>query len=101
MQRAGEGILSEFRIFETEELLSRLMALPKRDREFITVKLRSYVYPQLRTQPHSGLNIKKLKGYKPQTWRYRIGAYRIFYMIAETEQTVFILTIDARKDAYR
>lgn len=93
--------MSEFRIFETEEFISTLATLPKRDRDFISDKLLSYVYPQLRIQPYSGRNIKKLKNYDPETWRYRIGAYRIFYLITKTEHTVFILTIDARKDAYR
>ena len=68
--------------------------------EFITNKLREYVYPQLRQEPFWGKNIKKLKGYSPETWRYRIGKFRVFYIIDKMDQIVFILTIDFRKDAY-
>jgi mRNA interferase RelE/StbE len=38
--------------------------------------------------------------YKPETWRYRIGKYRLFYVIDENEKTVYILSIDLRKEAY-
>ena len=44
----------------------------------IVRKLQEYVYPQLRLQPYFGHNIKKLKNYKPDTWRYRIGDHRFF-----------------------
>ncbi|MCK5132108.1 MAG: type II toxin-antitoxin system RelE/ParE family toxin [Candidatus Sabulitectum sp.] len=55
----------------------------------------------MRSDPFYGKNIKKLRGYSPETWRYRIGSYRIFYIIDNCEHIVYILTIDARKDAYR
>jgi mRNA interferase RelE/StbE len=93
--------LSEFRIFETEEFAKRLMKLSSRDVTFIRRKLRSFVYPQLKTEPFWGNNIKKLQGYTPETWRYRIGKFRIFYIVDQDEQIVFILTIDDRKDAYK
>lgn len=64
-------------------------------------KLEAYVYPQLREEPHYGANIKKLRDYKPETWRYRIGNWRIFYSIDHGERVVYILTIDDRKSAYR
>lgn len=67
----------------------------------IEKKLSGYVYPQLRTAPFYGLNIKKLRGYTPQTWRYRIGNYRVFFSVDEQKRIVFILTIDDRKDAYK
>jgi len=60
----------------------------------------SYAYPQLREVPHYGLNIKKLHNYSPETWRYRIGDYRVFYSIDEIGKIVNILSIDQRKDAY-
>ncbi len=63
-------------------------------------KLNAYIYPQLSKEANCGLNIKKLKNSSPPTWRYRIGNYRIFYEIDETESIVFILSIDQRKDAY-
>jgi mRNA interferase RelE/StbE len=41
------------------------------------------VFPQLKEEPHFGLNIKKLKGFVPETWRYRIGKFRLIYIIYE------------------
>ena len=90
---------SDFRVFETDEFKKALVRLhPPR---FLAKKLTTYVYPQLREGPYFGPNIRKLQGYTPETWRYRIGPYRVFYSIDETERIVFLLTIDDRKDAYR
>ena len=90
---------SEFRVFETEEFQKTLARLgPAR---FLRKKLATYVYPQLRQGPFYGPNIRKLQGYEPATWRYRIGSYRVFYSVDEDERVVFILTLDDRKDAYR
>jgi mRNA interferase RelE/StbE len=91
--------LPEFRVFETDEFKKALARLgPPR---FLPKKLESYVYPQLRQGPFFGLNIRKLQGYTPETWRYRIGPYRLFYSVDADERTVFMLTVDDRKDAYR
>jgi len=89
-----------YRIFETQEYLRRLKKLSPESRSFIERKAASYVYPQIREEPHFGLNIKKLSGYDPETWRYRIGKYRLFFCIEEKEKIVSILTIEFRKDAY-
>ncbi|WP_420885427.1 type II toxin-antitoxin system RelE family toxin [Candidatus Scalindua japonica] len=45
--------------------------------------------------------MKKLQGYSPETWRYRIGKFRLFYVVDREECIIYILTIDFRKDAYR
>jgi mRNA interferase RelE/StbE len=91
--------LSEFRIFETGEFKKALTRLGPPS--FLTKKLATYVYPQLRQGPYFGPNIRKLQEYAPETWRYRIGPYRLFYSVDEDERIVFMLTIDDRKDAYR
>jgi len=89
----------EFRVFETEEFKKALIRLgPPR---FLPKKLTAYVYPQLRQGPYFGPNIRKLQGYTPQTWRYRIGPYRLFYSVDENDKIVFMLTVDDRKDAYK
>ena len=64
-------------------------------------KINDYVYPLLRLNPFFGPNIKKLKGELKDIYRYRIGNYRLFYKISEETVIVFILDIEARKDAYR
>ena len=101
MQRRSEADLSEFRIFETDEFLKRLKKLASRDAAFLRHKLDSFVYPQLKAEPFWGNNIKKLQGYTPETWRYRIGKFRVFYIEDQEEQILYVLTVDDRKDAYR
>jgi len=93
--------LSNYRLFETEEFIERMEEFSKVQQSFLQNKLKSYAYPQLKLEPHFGLNIKKLIDYVPPTWRYRIGKFRVFYSIDEKLKIVSILTIDFRKDAYR
>jgi len=93
--------LSEFRIFETTEFLAQLKRIEPVRREFLERKLREYVYPRLRQEPCYGPQIKKLRGYSPDTWRYRIGDHRLFYSVDSKEMIVYVLTLDDRKDAYR
>ena len=68
---------------------------------FLQAKLQSHAYPQLRQEPHLGPNIRKLHGYRPTTWLFRIGRYRLFYLVDEERHVVFMLTVDDRRDAYR
>ena len=93
--------MSEYRIFETEEFQKQLKKVTASRREIIERKLSGHVYPQLRSAPCYGPNIKKLRGYTPAIWRYRIGDYRVFYCVDEQKKIVFVLTIDDRKDAYK
>ena len=93
--------MSNFRIFETNEFLKKLKKLSSRDAVFLRKKLDGYVYPQIKTEPFLGTNIKKLQGYSPDTWRYRIGKFRLFYIVDQKEQIVYVLTIVYRKDAYK
>ncbi|MDO8580860.1 MAG: type II toxin-antitoxin system RelE/ParE family toxin [Candidatus Omnitrophota bacterium] len=66
----------------------------------IHAKLRHFAYPQLTIQPYFGKNIKKLRHYKPETWRYRIGDYRFFYTIDDKKKIVFMIAADNRQNAY-
>ncbi len=92
--------MSNYRIFETIEFQKRIGKISKREKSFIEKKLREYIYPQLKEEPHYGNNIKKLVDYKPETRRYRIGKYRLFYAVDENKKIIYILSIDLRKDAY-
>ena len=96
----GGDLSANYRIFETDEYLKKISKLPPRNTATIQKKLQSYVYPQLIKNPFYGTNIKKLKDYDPETWRYRIGNYRLFYLIDEDERIIYLITIDLRKDAY-
>ncbi|NQU62761.1 MAG: type II toxin-antitoxin system RelE/ParE family toxin [SAR324 cluster bacterium] len=64
-------------------------------------KIRNIVYPQLRENPFYGSNIKKLKGEFEGYYRYRLGNYRLFYLINSNEVIIFIVDFKQRKDAYR
>jgi mRNA interferase RelE/StbE len=102
MLAASEGgSLTEYRIFETAEFLRNIQALDARQQLFVETKLTRFVYPQLRCEPCFGPNIKRLQGYRPRTWRYRIGRFRVFYGIDQSNRIVSILALDDRKDAYR
>lgn len=59
------------------------------------------VYPTLRREPHFGPNIKRLKGEFREFYRYRIGDYRLFYTVEESEVLVVVADLRPRKDAYR
>ena len=85
--------MSDFKIFETAEFQKQLKKITPGRRKVIEKKLSGYVYPQLKSAPYHGPNIKKLKGYDPETWRYRIGNYRVFYCVDEEEEVVFIHAI--------
>ena len=90
----------KYRIFETAQFQEDLKTRLAETSNKIIAKLHDYVYPQLRKQPYFGKNIKKLKGYKPDTWRYRIGNYRFFYEIDEKQKIIFIIAVDARSKSY-
>jgi len=92
--------LNSFKLFETAQFLKNLEEEFGGQRERIKRKLRSYVYSQLKQQPYFGKNIKKLRDYKPETWRYRIGDYRFFYEIDDHKKIVFMISADNRRDVY-
>ena len=92
--------MSEFRLFETEQFQKDLRRIARSGHKDVVDKLRRVVHPRLREHPHFGAHIRCLKGYEPPTWRYRIGAWRFFYEIAEDERTVFLLAAAHRGSAY-
>ncbi len=91
---------TDFRIFETRQFQKDLDTIAKAGKAEVARKLRRVVYPQLRSHPHYGSNIRKLKGYSPDTWRYRIGAWRFFYEIDEDEPIIFMISASHRGSAY-
>jgi mRNA interferase RelE/StbE len=84
-------LLSDFRIFETDQFQKDLRNIFGAGEEKIVGKLKRYVYPQLRQQPSFGKNIKKLRGYTPETRRYRVRDYRFFYEIDDKQKIVFMI----------
>jgi len=99
---AKRDILStEYRIFETEQFQADLEANLDARKDKLIAKLRTFLYPQLRLQPHFGKNIRKLRDFDPETWRYRIGDYLFFYAIDDDQRIVSMIAADLRPKAYR
>lgn len=91
---------ADYRIFETRQFEKDIEHLARAGRDQLIEKLHATVYPQLRERPHFGPHVRKLKGYAPETWRYRIGAWRFFYEIDEDERIVFMIAAAHRGSAY-
>ena len=49
-------------------------------------------------RPHA---VRKLQGTEEDTYRIRVGSYRVVYRIYDTELVVLIVRIGDRKDIYR
>ena len=92
--------MNQYRVFETDNFIRAMGKIKGRNKTLIENKLKKRVYPQLKNEPYYGKNIKKLKNYKPETWRYRIGDYRAFYEINDIEKVVYIIGISTRENAY-
>ncbi|QTA81042.1 toxin RelE/ParE-like domain-containing protein [Desulfonema limicola] len=92
--------MNKYRIFETEQFQKDIRTLNKSGKGKLPDKLRDFVYPKLRLMPHFGPNIKKLKGFRPETWRYRIGSWRFFYEIDEENHIVNMIAASPRSSAY-
>ena len=89
-----------YQIFETRQFADDLRAIGRSGQPKVAAKLRDTVYPQLRRHPHFGPHVRKLKGYQPETWRYRIGAWRFFYEIDDDERVVLMIAAEHRGSAY-
>ena len=87
-------------MFETDQFARDLKRIARAGHPDTVRKLRAVVYLQLKRHPHFGPHIRKLKNYPPDTWRYRIGAWRFFYEIDDDARTVFMLTAAHRGSAY-
>lgn len=93
--------MPDFDVFETREFLKKLDKLSENHARAIRKKLHDYVYPLLKKEPFFGMNIRKLRDYKPDMWRYRMGGFRLFYTIDTDENMIYILSVDFRRNAYR
>ena len=93
--------MNEYRVFETDNFIRDLEKIRGRNKTLIENKLIKTTYPQLIVEPHYGNNINKLKNYIPETWRYRIGNYRVFYEINDNEKIVYMIGISTRQNAYK
>lgn len=87
----------DFKIAQTKEFEKNIKKLDLK----IYTKIKNIVYPQLKKNPFYGTNIKKLKGEYEGLYRYKIGNYRLFYIINNDKIIVIITTISHRQGAYK
>lgn len=83
-----------YRILITKQVEKQIDALPQQAAERVEQHIEA-----LHTDPRP-FGVKKLKG-STETYRVRVGNYRILYSIEDRTQTITLLTIDNRKDVYR
>ncbi len=88
--------MSEFQIAETRTFEKSKQKIDQK----LYIKIKNIVYPQLRANPYFGANIKKLKGEFEGYYRYKIGDYRLFYLIEEEKVVVVVVAISHRQGAY-
>ncbi len=89
--------MSDFQIAESKTFEK----VKKKIDSHLYAKIKSIVYPQLKLNPYFGTNIKKLKGDFEGYYRYRVGSYRLFYLIEKTKVIVIIVDLKHRQNAYR
>ena len=88
--------LSKYQIAETKTFVKLKTTIDKK----LYAKIENFVYPQLRENPHFGINIKKLKGQLEGYYRYRIGNYRLFYLIEDEKLIIAVVDFKHRQQAY-
>ena len=93
--------MGDYRVFETRTYQEELTKISRSGLPGIKEKLQEHIYPQIRTEPHFGPHIKRLKHWDPPTWRYLVGAWRFFYEIHERERSVYMTAAEHRGRAYK
>ncbi len=83
-----------YRILLTKQVEKQLTTLPHQ----IASRIDQHI-EALHTDPRP-FGVKKLRG-QTQTYRVRVGNWRIIYTIDDSAQAITLLTVDNRKDVYR
>lgn len=78
-----------------ERVLRELKTLDKKDAPKIVKKVKNYLV-QNPVGPGT-----PLKGIFKGLFRYRYGAYRVIYAVDMTEETIIVLHVRHRREAYR
>ncbi|MEE9601620.1 MAG: type II toxin-antitoxin system RelE/ParE family toxin [Thermoplasmata archaeon] len=86
-----------YQILLSETATKQLRRLDEAQREKIVNRLGELSKDPLR--PRSGVDIKRLVGTKPLKHRLRVGAYRVVYLIEETD--VKVIEVFRRGRDYR
>ena len=86
----------DFKIAETKNFQKIKQQIDKK----LYDKIVNIVYPQLKSNPYFGTNIKKLKGKFEGYYRYRIGNYRLFYLIEDEKVLIVVTDFRHRQNTY-
>lgn len=89
--------LSKFKIAEIKRF-KKVIKQPELENFY--QRMRKVIYPQLKSNPFFGPNIKKLKGELEGLYRYRIGDYRLIYKVDKDKIIVFTITLKHRRESY-
>lgn len=89
-------LLSKYQIAETKTFEKVKKKIDKK----LYSKIQNFVYPQLRENPLYGTNIKKLQGNLEGYYRYRMGNYRLFYLIEDEKLILAVIDFRHRKESY-
>jgi len=89
-------LLSKYQIAETKTFEKVKKKIDKK----LYSKIENFVYPQLRENPFYDPNIKKLKDNLEGYYRYRIGNYRLFYLIKDDKLIVAVVDFRHRQQSY-
>ena len=89
-------LLSKYQIAETKSFKKIKKKIDKK----LYSKIENFVYPQLKENPFYGSNIKKLKDNLEGYYRYRIGNYRLFYLIEDEKLIIVLVDFRHRQQAY-
>jgi len=88
--------LSKYQIAETKSFEKIKKNIDKK----LYSKIENFVYPQLKENPFYGSDIKKLKDNLEGYYRYRIGNYRLFYLIEDEKLIIVVVDFRHRQQAY-
>ena len=88
--------MSKYQIAETKTFLKAKATIDKK----LYVKIENFIYPQLRENPHYGTNIKKLKGKLEGYYKYKVGNYRLFYLIEDQKLIAVVVDFRHRQQTY-
>lgn len=86
----------DFKIAETKNFQKIKKQIDKK----IYDKIVNIVYPQLKANPYFGTNIRKLKGKFEGYYRYRLGNYRLFYLIEDGKVLIVVTDFRHRQNSY-
>ena len=91
--------MSDYKLAETKNFIKSINSDLNKKKHYEEIK--SKIYPILKENPFKLENVKQLKGNFKGVLHFRMGNYRLFYVVDTDKRIVIILDFIHRKDAYR